>query len=264
MSNFPQAYLKVQRARDHISELQLLSAPLAPELYRLSWVKGTPFPSAFHFGDPSDDSKNRQLVYEPIAPIPEIFSLMIGDAIHHLRSALDYAATQVVRVPKGDASFVTFPFHEEKKNEAAQSPGLRALKLALPKANVEHFFKNVIQCYRGGNFPLWALTKLDKIDKHNSLVPNVTTSHIHFKKLSDGMTNLRDCHIVQDVRAKFALFTALTAPKLENESEISVSISFQHGSLVGNEAVIPTLLNIGKATLEALKAFDRFVNEAEA
>lgn len=270
MSNFPQAYFKVERAKEHLDELQRVTMPLHPLLYRIRWSEGFLIPSAFAvIADDANmfignaNPKVRQLIYEPTADIPAYLSTVIGDCIHNLRAALDYAATAVVRAVKEDTSFVTFPFHEEReKLISAQSSGLRAIQAAIPNVDVEKFFRDTIRSYRGGNFPLWTLNKLDKIDKHNALIPSIAISDIMASSLPDP--RVRNCAIGHNASQVAALFTTDTlVDETQYDLKISIAIRFAERDFFWNEPVIPTLLNMVEITSEALKAFDRFVGEAK-
>jgi hypothetical protein len=100
--------LKVKRAHRHIDELQRMTDPLDHSLYEITVSKVRR--SVLHL-----DATDYQLTYRPKEPIPETLALIVGDAVHNLRAALDHLAAGILRRwhPKPpDRPF--FPMHPEK------------------------------------------------------------------------------------------------------------------------------------------------------
>lgn len=261
------AFLKVQRANYHIKEIMEHSQPLAPHLYEITWIEAIGLPCGSSFASVSSDPESQvvELAFLPKQPIREYFALMIGDAIHNLRAALDYAATAVVRAAGKDTSFVTFPVHEEReKLVEAQTTGIRQIKAALPNADVEGFFQDTIKAYRDGNLPLWTIGKLDKIDKHNFILPTVSTAtafnpimggrsgNINFMSLNSTTMN--------DASRPFGLLRMDAADGLPDHDHVQVAgdIAFPYGLFFSGLKVIPTLTDASEVVLEALKALERF------
>lgn len=103
---------------------------------------------------------------------PMGWSLIIGDAIHNARSALDQLAWRLVEVGGGtpDAS-TSFPITD---NELHYANKLRnALKGATPAARAA---VRAMSPWEAGDRKLWQLHRLDIIDKHRLLVPVGATS----------------------------------------------------------------------------------------
>nr|MDQ2879190.1 hypothetical protein [Pseudomonadota bacterium] len=74
--------LKVERAYAHVDELRSLINPLSPALYTVE-IEPQIVP-------PNTRSHASILAYRPRKPIPETLALLIGDAVHNFRAALDY------------------------------------------------------------------------------------------------------------------------------------------------------------------------------
>lgn len=96
--------------------------------------------------------------------------LILGDAVHNLRSALDLMATELAVIADQNPDDAYFPF-------AADLDGLRKSQ------KFKNFTKNGADCaklleivapYHGGNEALRALHDLDVQDKHKSLIPSLT------------------------------------------------------------------------------------------
>ena len=270
-STFLGAYLKVNRANAHVDQIIAMSHPLSDRLYELKWIKavGLPCMSSFASVNSDPDSKVMELAFLPKVPIAQIFACIIGDAIHNLRAALDFAATAVVRSKGLGTEFVTFPFHETRdKLVTKQSTGLKQIQAACPSMDVERFFQDTVKSYKDGNGPLWMLTKADKIDKHNFLVPAVTVAeiaspimlgqsgHMNFESLNSRMSN--------DASRPFGFVrTDVTNgfPK-HADFQIAATLSFPHGQLFGGQEVVPTLIQLSELVWETLEVFEQFAVDA--
>ena len=271
-SPFQEAYLKVHRANTHIQYLRMAIEPfLTRELYNIQWIDGTRYPSDIKINAfiPDGDFTTRQLVYQPTCSISLNLALLLGDAVHNLRAALDIAATTIVHKAGIPTKFITFPFHEKRENLVPeQSSGLRAIQQALPDLDCIKFFVDWIKPYKDGNFPLWALTKLDKIDKHNMIIPTVAVTNILTPEISGLPTNVfigYNQH-VGNANQPIAIYSghALKTAEAQNDFKVSVRVSFPEGDLFGNEPVIPTLINLSQSTLKTLDALSEFVVTSQA
>jgi hypothetical protein len=91
--------LKIDRANEHIANLKAtLAGFLKTNFYRLHVEK-----------DPCDGAN--KLKFEVINSIPREVSLIIGDAIHNLRAALDHATYEMITLAGTVPSkWVRFPF----------------------------------------------------------------------------------------------------------------------------------------------------------
>jgi hypothetical protein len=149
---FRGAELKLERADQHILEL----------------------------GEILDDYGRRLTIsYEPVVgaeelselrvsePLPGMVSVVLGDAIHNMRSALDLAMCSIARERGVDTKHMKFPFADsEAKFEAL----LKEKYLAPIGLDVQDFLR-AIHPYPLGNPELHALHSLDILDKHRLCIP---------------------------------------------------------------------------------------------
>jgi hypothetical protein len=148
------AQLKITRARHHIADL----AAQAEQLFHQHWRVVV-----------SEDleTNQRSLIVVADKPIPREFSLLIGDAIHNLRSTLDLAIWSVVsphNPPKPDR--VQFPFCA-KADDLPAAIGDRQIDLA--GSHVVQIV-NEARPYSGGNDELVGLHRCSIGDKHRLIV----------------------------------------------------------------------------------------------
>ena len=164
--------LKLERAKHHIKDFVSKAETFYSKTSPKFFIQDYP------------QTRQRTLCVDVDTSVPDELPLILGDAIHNLRSALDHLTWDVVsplNPPRpGD---VQFPFCRKKEGfEAAISH--RQIDLAGEKI-VEKFRE--LKPYPSGNDLLYALHKLDIADKHQLIVPVV--SLVGFETL-----NLREVH----------------------------------------------------------------------
>jgi hypothetical protein len=156
------AVLKIQRAQHHI--LDAAKRIVAFENERpLQLVK-------------KHNPKGRKLTVRAEAekPIPEEFSLIIGDAIHNLCAALDHTMFAILSdMPGINVRHIAFPFASGAK-DLERTINERQIHLAGEKV-VKAI--SSIKPYAGGNDRLYGMHRLDIRDKHRQIV--LTASQIH-------------------------------------------------------------------------------------
>jgi hypothetical protein len=148
---------KVERAARHIFDLQE---------FRDKWSESQLTRVKFE-DDPNTGDRTYHIT--DAIPIPASAPLIIGDAIHNLRSALDHLAYRLMIVgQKSSGPFrrVYFPIAENGEKYEVDSPGkMEGMREDAKKAI------NEIQPYGGGSGEiLWHLHSLDVIDKHRLLI----------------------------------------------------------------------------------------------
>ena len=103
-------------------------------------------------------------------------ALIIGDALHNLKSALDILYYQTFEaVAPGKADHRTrFPIRNEREQLISGiDGGLKEKGLAGDSrvALVVDLLLDIVKPYQAGNRPIWALHDLNILDKHQLLLP---------------------------------------------------------------------------------------------
>lgn len=116
-------------------------------------------------------------------------ALLIGDAIHNLRCALDYTWLQTIErlVPANVNDRAKFPVHKT----------IEEVEGVLKKGNVDttcpdlfNFMVNQIKPCEQGNYPVWAVHSFDNRDKHRLLLPVLAQGHIEGIEVQDQRGNV--------------------------------------------------------------------------
>lgn len=153
---------KVERAKHHVNEL---------EAALRAFYKTNPY-----VGATKRDPQTRKLVYYLVSvrDVPPDISVIAGEVLQSLRSALDHLAYQLVLVGTGQPgpfNHVYFPiFDSASKYEAGKLGQIKGMRQDAIDAI------GAIKPYKGGNDVLWRLHKLNNVDKHRLLV--TTTSQM--------------------------------------------------------------------------------------
>lgn len=110
--------------------------------------------------------------------IDDMISLVVGDALHNLRCALDHLAHHLVRIgtkSPGPFDDVCFPIGNTLTNYEDR---LRKIIGRLEKCAVGRI--NAIEPYKGGKgHDLWILRRLDDVDKHRVKLSANCTNLFH-------------------------------------------------------------------------------------
>ncbi|MCA1452073.1 hypothetical protein I6F35_02440 [Bradyrhizobium sp. BRP22] len=148
---------KIDRANKHIRDLQIAIA---------AFVESRPL----EIGVKRDSHTKRPIYYvTAVRPIPHEIPLILGDAIHNLRTALDHLAQQLYLVGTGATTYSSkteFPISEStQKLRGVIKDKCKGIR---PEAIDELL---ALEPYKDGKGnDLWVLHKLNNIDKHRTLV----------------------------------------------------------------------------------------------
>lgn len=229
--------LKVKRARQHTKALEELSASL---------IKNRPFSVV---AEPHPESADHwQCVMRECQPMPEEVPLLLGDAIHNLRTALDLLAGDLVRANGADPSGVYFPFCDDPDY----------LDQMIKRRNMDRAAPDVVDIlrsmkpYKGGNKALRALHDLDIADKHKLLIPALSailhpSYEIDFINQIEIVRDPKDCvAIVQDGALIEAAVPNTIPVKAFTDKKYLITFVFDADQPMAGESVTPTLQDLAK------------------
>ena len=155
---FESAFRKIKRALKHIDDLEADVDTF--------WTSG---PCQIDRIPPADSA---EFVYRvtSIDKLPEVIPLIVGDAVHNIRSALDHFAFEAVPVSHRSEN-TTFPVWRKSATPSRAQWEKKArdcLKGASPRL-LDAVFK--LQPWEAGDdFYVWAVHELGRVDKHRLLI----------------------------------------------------------------------------------------------
>jgi hypothetical protein len=240
--------LKVKRANGHIDELRLLTEPLlSRDLHVVQIHPDTPWPEG-QLGP-------YMLMYQPMKPIPETLALIIGDAVHNLRGALDHLATSIIRTidKKAQPHFPMCKKREDLKTGSAAAT-ICLIEKALPGTDKLLFEK--IRPENGPEEHLWAFHGLDNDDKHNLLTPVVTIANIFIPLVRSGQSQAINCTTRNDAAREFTIEVSYEPITVQQDFETTVEVAFGIAHDFDGQAVVPTLTQLAQLVSKTLDAFE--------
>ena len=251
------AHLKIDRAEKHIGELSKLLARERAYRYIL---------------ETDTQTLQRAIYAKPNEAIIDELSVIGGDVLHQLRSALDHAFFSVVNphFPEGQGA-AQFPF---SRNEA----GLEgAIKNRCAHKVSAQFFDFILALKphgeTGGNELLYMLHEANIVDKHRSFLPtndHKTISSAMMKSYApdfpDGFGAIVCGANGRDVvwRGPRSILNTLGLPGLplgrkhEFEIPVPISVRFRVGERHDSHELLPTLKNLAASVREVVREMERF------
>jgi len=161
--NFPASRRKVERAMEHINDLNtLLKTFTESDFYSVSVKEHRGSNCLFFEIDTSGLDRTR-------------CALIIGDVLHNLKSALDILYYQIFDAYTGAANHRTrFPVRDHREELVGSVKGglkQKGLTDNPSAALIVDLLLDIVKPYKAGNVPLWSLHELNILDKHQLLIP---------------------------------------------------------------------------------------------
>ncbi len=242
---FKGARLKIDRADHHIRDLERqFSAFVNTNPYTLA-VGSNP-----ETGEPAVLIKFRQ-------DIPAMWALIIGDAIHNLRSSLDHMTWEIIGRDSGvQDRYLKFPTGDNRVNFEASCKGIKT-----PSQSIKDIFI-AMEAFEGGKGnALYALNALDNVEKHAILMPVVRAARINkitvFSPQNTPLVTMQDCTFVGGL-GPFATISNIGKGchvELDNDAKAVPEIFL--GKMAANQdANIPLIELLRKLHTETIKAID--------
>lgn len=227
---------KIIRAEEHIAELKSCLARYARNL-------GSPRAET--------DAKSGELLLH-FLPEPDVsvtLALILGDAVHNLRTALDLAWYEISERFDLPLNKAKFPFRETREELESAIKGAPEIIQTL---RLDKFLLDEIQPYSGGNNSLWALHRLDIEDKHRLIIPVLDSGSIRGLRIENDSGGAQEVFIARTGgREMWKRYPA--GYKLKSKGEASVNVFFSHTApILQNEPIEPVLARFSKSVSDVI------------
>jgi hypothetical protein len=194
------------------------------------------------------------------------FAVMIGDAIHNLNCALDYAWLETAKrlVPSIISERTKLPVRKSRDELEGwlKKPGKNIPAILDVSPELSNFLLNDIRPYRGGNRAIWPIHVLDNIDKHRLLIPILSSVYLEGIVAVDDDGNLwpgygfshpmypqKPPYVIDiDPGAKFKEYGHLTATIIVKNRQLQYGVR-----------VPETLLDYSQLIVKVVELFEEFV-----
>ncbi len=240
---FHDARLKIKRADEHIAELQArLVAFLDTDFYSLSVEKDA-------------DTGTYLLRFGVVTSVPDDIATVIGDALHNLRTVLDYVAFEIVTCAGGPTDFIKFPVRSKREEVKA---ALKGGEMKVAGSDIIDLILDVVQPYQGGNGDsLYVLHSLDMGDKHFKFTPVITVAALRNVTGKAGPVELDGCSFTADESGKLNVFGMPEEFTFVGYGEPVFMVVFGKGQPFEGEAIVPTLHQLSQLISGTVDAFEQ-------
>lgn len=244
-------HLKVERAEYHINDLnRRIQAYFAQKPLRLMTL-----------GEPKAD-KETHFIKEMI-PIPPALGLIVGDAVHNLRSALDLLMFDMIGGIAARPENVQFPFARQADSLVSTMKN-RETELAGEKVVTEI---QLLKPYPDGNEWLGGLHSLDIVDKHKLIIPaasSASMNSLEFARMLPGIVGYESVDVSIHQGASFisersgsraarrANRRNIRPGEYERDIQPAFEIIFDEGLPFSGRPIVPILTAIAAEVMESL------------
>ncbi len=197
-------------------------------------------------------------VHEP----PPAIGLMVGDAIHNLRTALDHMTWEMVGRDGGAQDrHLKFPTGDERVNFESTCNGIKT-----PSRSVKDALIALEVFPRGKGDLLYEVSALDNVDKHTILIPTTNAP-----RMSDLVFVTKDARrILSEVYGSDATFrhgetlTIDGAPagarlEFKDDAQATNLVVFGNVRAFENKPILPTLTQLRHAVADVIDVIKRAI-----
>jgi len=250
MCQFTPSRTKVEWAKKHIAGLESLAKSFTEsQLYSVSVEECT-----WQYGWLRNDLV---ITINPDASFLTEAALIIGDALHNLRGALDFLYHEVVHSCGGTPSNHTrFPTGKNREETERLIKG--ALKQKQITAEVGSFILDNIKPYQTGNYPLWALRELNDTDKHKLLIPTfklMWIKHVHIRS-GNEVIEYDPIFTQHSCRKRLDEGVFGRNSKVEDMGTASTALGFELSGAFAGQPVFHSLNWITEEVTRTIQAFE--------
>jgi len=245
-SQFYGARLKIERARKHIRDLRalLVSEDVQGSFHAIQLESDL---------DTGCDS----FKFELGQAVPEESMCIVGDALHNLRTALDFVANDIEFAVTGQRTRSTkFPVFDTRNKLVDAING--GFKHKAPE-RVVNYIVDVVQPYETGDgTPIWALHALDIEDKHRLLIPHLQWQwirNIRYKDESGEVFIVPEWAATGEHMPNFA--TGKRNVEVTDRGNATLSVVFAQGLPLGGRHILPTLSNMASVVSRTVDNIER-------
>jgi hypothetical protein len=239
--HFASARLKIKRAQTHIDEVELLEKAFLANNYEVRFSV--------------DASGMQEIKLASLGRPSAEMGLVIGDAVHNLRSALDHSMVSILGA-RGNQ--ISFPLAKDKSNPGAHST-YPIIKKEMP--GLALLLTDTIVIHDTGLACLWAIGALDNIDKHNLLIAVGSVHELHGLVLEDIEHQSVIAPSVVYVKPGGILDIGNWAGQMTVTSPGTPVgyVMFADGQPLEGTAVVPCLRNLVGITARAIDKIEDFI-----
>ena len=241
---FEGARLKIKRANQHIADIKSKVNGLIDAYTVTIETNANTGDESVRYGLPDSNT-------------PIQIALVTGDAIHNLKTALDYAWMGVLSrfVPAAVDNFSKFPILQSKNDLEAALNG-REIHISAP--NLFRLMVSDIKSYKGGNDSIWCIHRLDIIDKHRLLLPVMNYTALQGIELQNNTGEIIRGGTWATTQPRPFFADIPNGYHIKNKGQVAVTVIFGKGTPVDGMDVSDMLSTFAIVVLNIVELLENF------
>jgi hypothetical protein len=246
---FDSARLKVERAEKHIGDLKIAFD---------RFIETHPHTLCID-NDPQTGAQTVQVRFSETPPAN--LSLILGDAIHNLRSALDHATWELIGIDGGTQDRkLAFPFSSDQwEYESA------CQRIKTPLDDTKKFLIALAAYPGGAGEKLYDLKRFDNADKHSVMTPVIGVTRIGHIKVTDpnGTTfmEMAGCtfSVGPDGRAGVGRWGPGCSIEIDQDADVTIDVFIHDSKFFKALPLIETCMNLSHSVQDVIGQFEELV-----
>ena len=214
------------------------------------------------------EAKAPGCVYDPLNIMLPIEALLaVGDAVHSIRSSLDYLISALARRASMSDSSASFPLHEKRAGvEAAfvppkggKSKGATTYRLLNHYPDLKSVVVDVVRPFpiEDGGSPigdlLWRIGGADNIDKHRLIMPVAQSAFARKAAFNNPMGGSL---VIENIGFHGGSPFDLSASKPDPYNDLTFDMLFSEPTRLADKPVLSALVEGCEAAEEVVKIFE--------
>lgn len=233
------AHLKLQRARDHITDVDArISEYFSTDFYKIAV-------------EPEEGDDRFAVVMQSLHEPERSLNALIGDAVGNLRSVLDYAVVAIVAPITGEFAGIGCPFADDRAGFEGQVTKAWLRHASQP---IRDYFIDHVQAYKGGKGEaFWAANKLRNIDKHRLLIATSELAGVKFSAKYYGLT-IKDAVTYVEPGQELIALSAPKGAQITDGPTPVFEVRFNEVGILKHTPVVGFLQNVANDAQDLLDA----------
>jgi hypothetical protein len=243
------ARLKLDRAKHHIGDLKAAFDAFV-QTHSHTLAVGS---------DPNTGEITVELRFNE--QIPTNISLILADAVHNLRTALDHAMWELMGLDGGTQDkHTTLPTGDTRQNYESRCNGIKT-----PRGDTKKFLVGLATYKGGAGGEIYAMHQLDNREKHTIITPLASLVRISRMKFVDPhgrvIADMADSSFGPgpDGRVRVARMGPGITVEFDQNAERTIEIFFRDVEGFRFKRIVPTLMHLADAVSDCLGQFETFV-----
>ncbi len=188
----------------------------------------------------------------------EAIALVVGDAVHNLRCALDYTWLETITrlVPSAVKDKAKFPINKTIKEVQGE---MRKGMVHTVCPDLFNFVVNEIQPCETGNNAIWPIHCFANRDKHRLLIPVLAQGHINGIEVQDKAGEPQPASAISEFQRPRYCIDFVKGLHVTEKGKLTAVVAVQDGKFGCSMDIPQSLVCYSGAIIGVVEAFESFL-----